>query len=354
MKLLIQSATSSFVGTMRWIGFQPVVAPVPPQPTGWKPVPHSIAQVVAPAILCVFLCTNSALAQPSTSEEQAKARKPEQLFEPRQFAFQADDGAEQTIKSNQVLQYRLMKPVKYDPAEEYPLVIFLHGAGERGSDNTAQLKHGMANFCSPEVRENYPCYVLAPQCPKDQSWADIDWTKPAIDQPAEASDSLKLVLALVDEMVKDAAIDAKRIYITGLSMGGYGTWDAIARRPFFFAAAAPVCGGADLATAEKIAHMPIWCFHGAKDRVVTVELSRKMIQALKDAGGEPKYTEYPDASHDSWTETYANGDFIAWLFEQRLKPKPRNDAATISETLKSDAQTDAPKMKLGGSDTPAR
>ncbi len=125
-------------------------------------------------------------------------------------------------------------------------MIFLHGAGERGSDNAAQLKHGMADFCKKERREKNPCYVIAPQCPNEEKWADIDWAREgAIQLPEKPSESMQLTLSVVDAMIEDAAVDKNRIYITGLSMGGYGTWDALARRPDFFAAAIPICGGGD-------------------------------------------------------------------------------------------------------------
>ncbi len=251
---------------------------------------------------------------PITLSEQTEIKTPEQLFEPRVASSELPTGKPYT------LNYRLLKPEDFDPAEKYPLVIFLHGAGERGDDNTAQLKHGMNNFCKPENRAEFPCYVLAPQCPKDQKWADVDWSQPKVAFPPKVSPSLQAVFEVVDEMVKDAAIDPKRIYITGLSMGGYGTWDAIARRPTFFAAALPICGGADVTTADAIHHVPTWCFHGGADRVVSVDLSREMIAALKAAGGTPKYTEYPGVGHDSWTATYANQDVFSWLFAQRLSP----------------------------------
>ncbi|MCA9131400.1 MAG: prolyl oligopeptidase family serine peptidase, partial [Planctomycetales bacterium] len=246
-------------------------------------------------------------AQPSdeTTEEPAK------LFEPRVYVGEAD-----AIKEKK-LNYRLLKPKDFDPAEKYPLVIFLHGAGERGDNNVAQLKHAMSDFCRAEIREAYPCYVLAPQCPKEQRWADVDWSQPGVTMPSQASQSMQLVLALVDEMVRDAAIDKQRIYITGLSMGGYGTWDAIARRPNFFAAAVPVCGGGDPSTAGEIKHLPISCFHGSDDKTVSVEKSRLMIQALQAAGGEPIYTEYAGVGHDSWTQTYADRELYRWLFAQR-------------------------------------
>lgn len=237
---------------------------------------------------------------------------PVKLFEPREFAD--DDGG--------VLKYRLLKPLDYNPSRKYPLVIFLHGAGERGADNLVQLKHGMKDLCDPDRRRKNPCYVLAPQCPEDQSWANIDWTQDTIHLPEDMSSSLELVFGLVDSMLADAAIDKNRIYISGLSMGGYGTWDALYRRPNFFAAAVPICGGGDPATAEKIKHVPVWCFHGDADRAVKVEFSRNMITALQKAGGQPKYTEYAGVGHNSWSQTYANDELYEWLFRQKRSPQP--------------------------------
>ncbi len=255
--------------------------------------------------LACFVC----LPMQSSRSQEKKVPEvdPVKLFEPREFADQ--DG--------NVLKYRLLKPADFNPDRKYPLVIFLHGAGERGDDNTVQLKHGMAEFCRPDRRRQYPCYVLAPQCPKNEKWADIDWRATGVAMPAEPSRAMKLVFELVDQMVESAAIAPNRIYITGLSMGGFGTWDALARRPDFFAAAVPICGGGDPSTASRIAHVPIWCFHGDQDPVVNPELSRKMIAALRAAGGNPKYTEYPGAGHDSWTATYKNDELYAWMFAQQ-------------------------------------
>ncbi|MGN6136555.1 MAG: prolyl oligopeptidase family serine peptidase [Aureliella sp.] len=231
---------------------------------------------------------------------------PEKLFEPREF-----------VGSNgQTLKYRLLKPAPYDAERKYPLVIFLHGAGERGSDNVAQLKHGMAEFCKAKWRDKYPCYVLAPQCPEGQKWSDVDWSAPHSELPAKTSQSMQLVFDLVDTMIKDAAVNDNRVIITGLSMGGYGTWDALARRPSLFAAAVPICGGGDPKTADRFAQVPIWCFHGDQDQAVPVSRSREMVEALKAAGGHPKYTEYPGVGHNSWAQTYADPAVLEWLFTQ--------------------------------------
>jgi predicted peptidase len=215
------------------------------------------------------------------------------------------------------LLYRLLKPKDYDPQTKYPLVLFMHGAGERGDDNVRQLVHGMNDFASDEIMAKYPCFVVAPQCPKEQKWVDVNWSAPSHETPAQAAGPLRLAMAAIAGLEKEFSVDPARIYVTGLSMGGYGTWDAIARYPGRFAAAAPICGGGDPAQAKTICSTPIWAFHGGKDGVVKPQRSRDMIEAIKAAGGSPKYTEYPDAGHDSWTATYKDPEFFAWLFAQR-------------------------------------
>jgi predicted peptidase len=219
--------------------------------------------------------------------------------------------------AGKVLRYRLLKPDNYDPKKSYPLVVFLHGAGERGDDNTKQLIHGVAEFTKPENRKLYPCFLVAPQCPVGQKWSDVDWGADSHKMPQEPSEPARLVLALITAMQKDYSIDNKRIYITGLSMGGFGTWDLIARKPDLFAAAVPVCGGGDEATAATIAKLPIWAFHGAKDPVVKPSPSVHMIEAIKKAGGQPKYTEYADVGHDSWVKAYQDAQMMKWLFSQK-------------------------------------
>jgi predicted peptidase len=215
------------------------------------------------------------------------------------------------------LLYRLMKPEAYDASKKYPLVVFLHGAGERGNDNEKQLVHGVPQFASKENREKYPCFLIAPQCPDNVKWVDVDWSADSHKSPAKMTDPSRLTIELIEKLVKDFPIDSKRIYITGLSMGGYGVWDLAARRPDLFAAAVPVCGGADLADAEKLKTMPIWAFHGAKDTAVKPSRSRNMIAALEKAGGHPKYTEYPDVGHDSWNPAYKDPELFKWLFGQK-------------------------------------
>ncbi len=235
----------------------------------------------------------------------------------------ADDNTDMMEKTTykdaagKVLRYRLLKPDNYDPKQSYPLVVFLHGAGERGDDNTKQLIHGVAEFAKPENRKLHPCFLVAPQCPAGQKWSDVDWGADSHKMPQEPAEPARLVLELIAAMQKDYSIDKKRIYITGLSMGGFGTWDLIARKPDLFAAAVPVCGGGDEATAPAIAKLPIWAFHGAKDTVVKPSRSVHMIDAIKKAGGDPKYTEYPNVGHDSWVKAYQDPEMMKWLFSQK-------------------------------------
>ena len=242
---------------------------------------------------------------------------PAAFAEPKEGSLDLLEKKTYTGADGKTLPYRLLKPMNVDPKAKYPLVVFLHGAGERGDDNEAQLRHGVPQFLKPEDRKDFPCFLIAPQCPAEQKWVDVDWGAATHTQPKEPSEPMRLVLGLIDQTMKDYPIDAKRVYATGLSMGGYGTWDLIARRPDLFAAAVPICGGADETTAPKIAKLPIWVFHGAKDAAGEGGRSRNMIEALKKAGGEPKYTEYPDVGHDSWAPAYKDADMMKWLFSQK-------------------------------------
>ncbi len=280
----------------------------------WGMAKQFLASDAIRAFSAPLLCVVWMLGGSGALQAQEADVDPSRLFEPREYSD----------ASGNVLRYRLLKPVGFEPTEQYPLVVFLHGAGERGGDNSAQLKHGMSDFCDPDRRSRFPCYVLAPQCPTEQRWADVDWNQDSVRLPGSISVNLRLVLEVVDRMLEDAAIDKSRIYITGLSMGGYGTWDALYRRPDLFAAAMPICGGGDPITADKIKHVPVWCFHGDADRVVRVEFSRDMVAALKEAGGSPRYTEYAGVGHNSWSQTYANAEVYEWLFSQRRKTKQAN------------------------------
>lgn len=226
----------------------------------------------------------------------------------------------ETIEANgKKLPYRMMKPETVENGKKYPLVIFLHGAGERGTDNQVQLVHGVKEFAKASSRKDFPCYLIAPQCPTGKKWVEVDWSAKTHKTPGEPSESMSLLIQLLDKLQKSEAIDPARIYVTGLSMGGYGTWDLLCRHPEKFAAGVPVCGGGDEAQAKKIANLPIWVFHGAKDTAVIPERSRNMVKALEASGGKPKYTEYPDVAHNSWDKAYSDPEMMKWLFSQKRK-----------------------------------
>lgn len=223
-----------------------------------------------------------------------------------------------TLKQGEAaLPYRLMKPAAVEAGKTYPLVVFLHGAGERGDNNQAQLMHGVGDFASAANRAKYPCYLIAPQCPTRRRWVEVDWSAKTHRMPEQASEPGGMVLTVIDQLCKEFPIDKSRIYLTGLSMGGYGTWDLLARKPELFAAGVPICGGGDEKQAARLVKMPIWAFHGDKDTAVRPERSRNMIAAIKKAGGNPKYTEYAGVGHNSWTQTYRDPDLFAWLFAQK-------------------------------------
>lgn len=247
-----------------------------------------------------------------------------QLFSGLSMNFQSNDWqqllSKESFEANgKKLPYRFMKPEKVEEGKKYPLVIFLHGAGERGNDNQLPLVHGVKEFAKPSSRKDYPCYLIAPQCPNGQKWAEVDWSARAHATPEKPSESAQLLLQVLELLQKNHSIDPNRIYVTGLSMGGYGTWDLLTRHPGKFAAGIPVCGGGDETQAKKIAAIPVWVFHGAKDTAVKPERSRNMVKALEAAGGKPKYTEYPDVGHDSWNKAYADPETIKWLFSQKRK-----------------------------------
>lgn len=217
------------------------------------------------------------------------------------------------------LPYRLLTPKDYDAGKRYPVVLFLHGAGERGDDNRAQLVHGMKDFASEEIRDKYPCFVVAPQCPVNAQWVDTPWSADAHTMPPKPTAPMRMSLELLSALEQEFSIDPHRIYVTGLSMGGFGAWDAIQRQPQRFAAAVPLCGGGDTGLAKVVANIPIWAFHGADDTAVKTQRSRDMLAAIRAAGGSPRYTEYPHTGHDCWTPTYRNPEMYAWLFAQALK-----------------------------------
>lgn len=217
-----------------------------------------------------------------------------------------------------VLNYRIHVPDNIPPGERVPLVLLLHGAGERGDDNASQLRHGVQALLAYAGENHIPAIILVPQCPLDAQWVDVPWGEDSHTMPATPSRPMRAVRALLAQTLATLPIDPARVYLTGVSMGGFGTWDLLQRDPELFAAAIPICGGGDLAEAKRLANIPIRAFHGDNDQTVKPSRSRDMVEAIKRAGGRlADCTEYPGVGHDAWSVTYANDEVLEWLFRQK-------------------------------------
>ena len=315
----------------------------------------------------------SIIAHPIITQEQAKPTPAAASAAPREIAqgetVVKDGSTEATYR------YRLVEPSAEAIAKadgKLPLIVFLHGAGERGSDNTAQLKHFVGWTATDEFQSKAPCFVLAVQCPTDEAWTAFDlrafnergeFPKMA-EQPTRA---MRAVMQTMDEIIATKPVDRERIYLTGLSMGGFGAFDLAARRPDLFAALVPICGGGDPATAPLLARTPTYIVHSNYDPVVSNELSRRMSleisnatqrawqaeRARASASNPPKpvpvrtrnpaYREYDGAGHDCWTPAYRFGSdgVLDWMFEKRRKqaapslPVPQTGTEAAPEPRKS-------------------
>ena len=221
------------------------------------------------------------------------------------------------------LKYRLLRPEKEKAGKKYPLVLFLHGAGERGSDNEKQLVHGGQMFLNPVNREKYPAFVLMPQCPIDAYWAYTSRPVSFVpsDMPAgqEISPIFSSLKELLDIYLSMPQVDKDRVYIIGLSMGGMGTYDMIIRFPELFAAAIPICGTVNPSRLAGVKGVKFRIFHGDADNVVTVEGSRAAYRALKAAGVDVEYIEFSGCDHGSWNPAFNYPGFMDWLFSQKKK-----------------------------------
>ncbi len=222
--------------------------------------------------------------------------------------------------------FRLVEPPadQLDAGQRVPLVVFLHGAGERGRDNQAQIKHFVRAAAETEFQRSHPCFVLALQCPSQEWWAAIDlaaWRAHG-ESPhfaAQPTSAMQAVIQAMDQVMAGRPIDPDRVYLTGLSMGGFGSFDLAARRPEVFAAVVPICGGGDPQTAERMCHIPFFIVHGADDPIVPVALSQRMRDALTAAGATPRYQEPTGVGHASWGAAYSQtpGSALEWMFEQK-------------------------------------
>lgn len=245
--------------------------------------PHSLHQ------LCLCLCLATAVTAPTNAAQAAEPMQQEKTFE-------------KEIGSKARLNYLLYLPPGYDAADtakQWPLLMFLHGSGETGTDVGKLRGYGLPRLIE-QKKFDHPCIVVSPQTPV-RGW------------------SPDVVVALLDEVVAAHRVDRDRVYLTGLSMGGFGTWHTAAAHPDRFAAIVPICGGGNPADAPRLKPVPIWAFHGAKDQAVPLRASEAMVDAVKAAGGEAKLTVYPEVGHNAWDPAYDDAEMYAWLFAQKRR-----------------------------------
>ena len=221
------------------------------------------------------------------------------------------------------LPYRYLEPQNIKSNKKYPVVLFLHGAGERGTDNEAQLIHCSGQFLNPYVRDTYPAYVFFPQAPQGAFWSIPDrLTELSQDMFAavtEPSWQLQTIKAMVDSISQLPNVDPRRIYVMGISMGAMATYELCWRYPHLFAAAVPICGGADVNRLPAAARIPWRIYHGDADKVVPVTFSRTAYKALKNAGAKIIYREFAGCTHNSWNPAFNDPDLFPWLFKQKRK-----------------------------------
>jgi len=213
--------------------------------------------------------------------------------------------------------------LNYDAAKKYPLILLLHGAGERGNDNESQLVHGAGLFLQDSIRQYYPAIVVFPQCPAKSFWANPSFKQDSAGKwnilfqaAGEPTIAMDLVQQLLKKIIKEYPVNKKQLYVGGLSMGGMGTFEIVRRNPTLFAAAFPICGGADPSTASKLTKVKWWVFHGDADAVVPFAFSQTMVDALQKAGADVKFSLYPGVNHNSWDNAFAEPTLLSWLFAQ--------------------------------------
>jgi poly(3-hydroxybutyrate) depolymerase len=282
-------------------------------------------------VLCVSVCVSG------TSPETVSSVTVDD-YEPRVF----------TSSKGETIPYRLFIPRGYDADRNYPLVLFHHGAGGSGDDNRRQFEGPLPReWAGPERQAKNPCFIVAPQIPRRES-RDRENRFPRTEVMRE---HIQTIHEILDRLEEEFFIDTSREYVTGLSMGGECTWMSIIERPDRFAAAVPICAGdkfIGMDAAErgrKFAKFPLWIFHGDADDVISVDVSREVVKALRDAGGNPKYTEYPGVDHGSWEIAYRDPELIEWLFAQsrgtspppRTLPEPEESATTVTGHVQAPA-----------------
>lgn len=227
-----------------------------------------------------------------------------------------------------LLNYCFRAPDNIDESKKYPLILFLHGAGGRGSDNSEQLYDAgsLDAFKKQSIFSYHQTYFIAPQVPENKKWVNIDWHSLEHEMPL-ITETMKLTLELLENVLEDKKnkIDKTRIYVLGISMGGYGVWDIVQRRPYMFAAAVPICGGGDISLCPIISHVPIWAWHGDCDDVIDVSRSKSMFNELKKEGSDIIYSEIKGRGHDVWIDVWNSVELWKWLFSKKLTNKKNNE-----------------------------
>ncbi|WP_118196778.1 carboxylesterase family protein [Albibacterium indicum] len=222
------------------------------------------------------------------------------------------------------LSYRILYPENFDKNKEYPVILFLHGAGERGNDNQKQLTHGAGLFLEKTNRKKYPAIVIFPQCPTDSYWSNVDIEADQngkrsfhFGTDGEPTKAMEGVLALVDDLQKKTYVNQDQIYLGGLSMGGMGTFELLRRRPNVFAAAFAICGGDNVENVKHYKDVPLWIFHGEDDSIVPASHSITIVEKLKELGSKPRFNLYPGVDHNSWDNAFAEPKLLRWLFRNK-------------------------------------
>jgi predicted peptidase len=213
-------------------------------------------------------------------------------------------------KVDLTLDYLLYLPADYQSKDDWPLILFLHGSNARGADIEVVKANGLPKLI--EEGQPFPFLILSPQCPDEGAWV---W-------------QLQSLSALIDDVASNYNVNQDRIYVTGLSMGGFGTWALAAHTPDRFAAIIPICGGGEVTSVRRLKHLPIWAFHGAKDDIVPIERTQELVDALTQAHGKVQFTRYPELGHDSWTVTYENPEIYKWLLEQKRVPRRKKQGSS--------------------------
>lgn len=278
-------------------------------------------------LTCTLLFTafvGAALAQRHTTLSQQTEKKP--VTQAQQLAGTEVYEKKWFINGGDTLPYRLLLPKNYDSTKTYPFILFLHGAGERGNNNESQLVHGGSLFLKDSIREKYQAIIAFPQCPESSYWSNVKITdengKRTFNfQPdGEPTTGMSLAMGLTKKILADYPVKKDQVYVMGLSMGGMGTFEIVRRMPATFAAAVPICGGADTTTGKALRKTAWWIFHGEKDDVVPVQFSEAMVQELyKYYDVDMDFTKYSNSKHDSWNMVFKEPELMPWLFSKKLK-----------------------------------